>query len=301
MTSLSEVRTSPKKSRKPQTRTLALWQAIAKVAAEYDRMSVRQLYYQLVSRGAVEKTEAAYKRVCDAAVQMRLDGTLDYRKVTDGHRSRRIVDAYDGLQGALQDAADFYRRNYWRDQPVHVEVWSEKDALSGVIQPTCDDYGVPYVATRGFPSVTLLYESAQAIKETGKPAVIFYFGDHDASGQGISDGLERNLRHFDVDVTVHRMALNPDQVASFRLPTRPGKWTDSRQAGFAARFGDASVELDALPPDVLVRLVQLAITSAITDVEAWERVRDIEALEAKTLASIAVVGWVPGHRYGLTE
>ena len=154
----TEVRTSPKKARKPQRRSLALREAISDVAAEYDRLSVRQLFYQLVSRGVVEKTEHAYKRVCDAAVQMRLDGSLDFRKVTDGHRSRRLVYAHSSLHEALQSAHDLYRRNYWLDQPRHVEVWCEKDALSGVMQPVCDRYGVPYV-TRGFPSITLLYDS----------------------------------------------------------------------------------------------------------------------------------------------
>lgn len=296
MSSFAGVRTSPKKVRRPQARSLALRTAIMAIAAEYDRLSVRQLFYQLVSRGAVDKTEQAYKRTCDAAVQMRLDGTLDYRKVTDGHRSRRVVFAHAGLHDALRAAHDLYRRDYWRDQAVHVEVWSEKDALSGVIQPICDAYGAPYVATRGFPSITLLYESACAIQELGKPATIFYFGDHDASGQSISDGLERDLRHFGADVTVRRVALNPDQIAAYRLPTRPGKWTDSRQAGFAARFGDASVELDALPPDLLTRLVEGTILSLI-DAEAWQRVAAVEALEADTLASIAVAGWVPGLRY----
>ncbi len=85
------VRTSPKNTRRPQARSLPLREAIAAIAAEYDRMSVRQLFYQLVSRGVVPKTEAAYKRVCDASAQMRLDGSLDYNKIADGHRTRRTV------------------------------------------------------------------------------------------------------------------------------------------------------------------------------------------------------------------
>jgi hypothetical protein len=296
----TEVRTSPKKARKPQRRSLALREAISDVAAEYDRMSVRQLFYQLVSRGVVEKTERAYKRVCDAAVQMRLNGSLDFRKVTDGHRSRRLVYAHSSLHDALQNAHDLYRRNYWLDQPRHVEVWCEKDALSGVIAPVCDRYGVPYVATRGFPSITLLYDSAQAMTATGKPATVFYFGDHDASGHSISDGLEKTLRHFGADATVQRIALNPDLIHAYALPTRPGKLTDSRQAGFAARFGGASVELDALPPDLLTALVERSIASEI-DREAWQRIAETEALEAATLESIAMAGWVPGIWYSAPE
>ena len=145
---MSDTRTSPKKARKPQSRSLPIRAAVVKVVAEYDRMSVRQLYYQLVARGVIDKTEAAHL---------------------------------------------LYRRNYWISQPVHVEVWCEKDALTGVIQPVCERYGVTYVATRGFPSITLRYESARAIAATAKPARIFYFGDHDASGQRISANLEAEL------------------------------------------------------------------------------------------------------------
>ena len=171
----------------------------------------------------VEKTEHAYKRVCDAAVQMRLDGSLDFRKVTDGHRSRRLVYAHSSLHEALQSAHDLYRRNYWLDQPRHVEVWCEKDALSGVIAPVCDAYGVPYVATRGFPSITLLYESAQAMAADREAGTVFYFGDHDASGQSISDGLEDSLRRFGADCDVQRVALNPAQIAAYALANPTGQ------------------------------------------------------------------------------
>lgn len=297
MSTTAIVGTSPKNARIPQARNRALRDAIAAVAAEYDRLSVRQLYYQLVARGVIDKKEATYKRVCDASVQMRLDGSLDSRRIVDGHRTRRETFAHDGIGDALADAHGLYRRDFWRDQPIRVEVWSEKDALSGVLFPVADRYGVPYVATRGFPSITLRYESAQALIATGKPAVVVYVGDHDASGRAISDNLEGELRGFGADVTVERVALNPNQITAYRLPTRPGKRSDSRQAAFAARFGDASVELDALPPDILTDLVEDAIRGEI-DADAWERMAAVETLERETLASLASADWEPGVRYG---
>jgi len=297
---MTDARTSPKKARKPQARSLPIRTAIAEVAAEYDRMSVRQLYYQLVARRVIDKTEAAYKRVCDVSAQMRLDGSLDYRTIADGHRSRRIVFAHDGLGSALATMHALYRRNYWISQPVHVEVWCEKDALTGVIQPICEDYGVTYVATRGFPSITLRYESARAIVATGKAARIFYFGDHDASGQRISANLEAELRQHGADVIVERVALDPWQVNAYRLPTRPGKRSDSRHAAFAAAFGDASVELDALPPSDLVAMVEAAILSEI-DAEAWGRAVEIEELERETLASIVALPFSAGTTYQFAD
>lgn len=294
----AEIRTSPRKARKPQARSLPLRQAILAVAASYERMSVRQLYYQLVARG-LPKTETAYKRVCDAAAQLRLDGSLDYRTIVDGSRTRRPVFQHGNLGAALERAHDLYRRNHWLDQPRTVEVWCEKDALSGVIQPVCDRWGVTYVATRGFPSITLRYESAMALRDTAKPARIFYFGDHDASGRAISANLEAELRAHGADVRVARVALDPEQIADYRLPTRPGKQSDSRQAKFAAAYGNASVELDALPPSVLTWLVEEAIAGEI-DWRRWSEAERVEELERETLASIVRIPWQPGAAYTLT-
>lgn len=294
--------TSPKKARKPQEHTRQLWDAILDVAEDYERMSIRQLYYQLVSRGAIPKTEAAYKRVCDASAQLRISGELPYRKIADGHRVRRIVFAHDGISDALESAHHLYRRDMWRSQPVNVEVWSEKDALTGVIQPVCDRYGVTYVATRGFPSITLRYETAEVLKELGKPTTIYYFGDHDASGQQISTNLEAELREHGADVTVERVALTIEQVLDWALPTRPGKRTDSRHAAFVETYGsDASVELDALPPNILERLVTNAIVKGIQDIDEWQRMKDIERLERKTLASLLEVPFEAGMEYFVAD
>jgi len=296
----AEVRTSPKKARIPRQSSLPFRAAILAVAANYKRLTIRQLFYQLVVRDAIPKTEAAYKRVCDASAQMRLDGSLPYSTIADESRTRRVVYAHANLLHAIDNAHALYRRNYWLDQPVHVEVWSEKAALTGVILPTCERYGVTFVATRGFPSITLRYESARAFMDIGKPTRLFYFGDHDASGQQISANLEAELRQHGAEVVVERVALNPSQIRAHGLPTRPGKTSDSRHAAFAAQFGGASVELDALPPDVLVALVEDCIESQI-DADSWQRAKEVERLELKTFASLAAIDWTPELANAMTE
>lgn len=291
---------NPRKARKPQQRSMPLRLAIEYIAGQYETLTVRQLFYRLVSMRVIEKTEQAYKRVSDASGQMRLDGSLPYRKIVDGHRTRRITFAHDSLQDALKDAHGLYRRDYWSRQPAHLEVWCEKDALSGVIYPLCDAYGVPYVATRGFPSSTLIYESAQAMIRAGKPSVVFYFGDHDASGRCISDNLERDLRSHGADVTVKRVALEPWQIEAYSLPTRPGKSQDSRHREFIQEYGNRCVELDALPPDMLAEMIGGCIESVI-EWEEWGRMQSIENAERETLASIAALPIQAGVIYDLAE
>lgn len=283
----SNPQTSPKIARCPQARSLPLRSAISEVAEDYDRFTIRQLFYQLVSRGVVEKSERAYKRVCDAAVQMRLAGTLPFSKVVDGHRSRRRVDAWDSARELLDDAAAVYRRDFWSGQSCRVEVWCEKDALTGVIQPVCDTYGVTYVATRGFPSLTLLYESGREMAQAKVLYRVLYFGDHDASGCAIDANLAAELRRHGALVEVARIALEPDQIAAYALPTRLGKTTDTRHRRFVEMFGDSrSVELDALPPDVLTEMLVDSIEEWI-DRAAWNRLQRTEKHERETLAKYA--------------
>lgn len=283
MVMAANVRTSPKKARTPQYKTRVLWDAILAIAGAYDQpMTVRQIFYQCVSRGVIPKTEQAYKRIADATVQLRLSGELPYQKIADGTRTRRTVNSYDSLSEVLEETRHTFRRNLWRDQDHHVEVWCEKDALSGVLLPVCQYYQVPFVACRGFPSLSLRYESASEMIRSGKPATVLYLGDHDASGQSISDNLEAELRHHGADVTVERIALNPDQVRHWNLPTRPGKASDSRQQAFARRFGDASVELDALAPNVLTTIVEDAVVDYI-DADAWRSLQMTEAVQQQSL------------------
>jgi len=291
------VRTSAKKARTPQGRTLPLMDAITAIASEYDRMTIRQLYYQLVSRGSVEKTEAAYRRVCDISGQMRIAGTLPYGKIADGNRQRRAVAQWGGPAELLESATAQYRKDRWESQSWHVEVWCEKDALSGVLLPVCEQWGVTYVATRGNPSMTLIYESAMFLNALSQPTMIVYVGDHDASGRGISDRLEAQFAQHACDLLVARVALNPDQISDYRLPTRPGKTTDSQHARFAAEYGEASVEVDALPPDVLTGIVRDQIVAQI-DVPAWQAAGEAERLERQSLAdftaNLSALGIDPG-------
>jgi hypothetical protein len=281
---IAEVRSRPKKARKPQARTQILWDAISAIADEYERMTIRQLFYQLVSRGEVEKTEPAYKRVVAASGQMRIAGVLPYGKIADGSRQRRRVAQWSGPRILMEQAVAQYRKDYWLHQPEHIEVWCEKDALSGVLMPICEAYGVHYVATRGNPSITLIYESAMDMFRHSQPDTIIYLGDHDASGRGMSDRLEDQFAQHDLDLTVDRVAVNPDQITRYNLPTRWGKQSDSQQAKFAAKYGNASVEVDALPPDVLTGIVSEAITSRI-DWGKWDADQHAEAVELVSLSA----------------
>jgi hypothetical protein len=290
---------SHKRRPKRQDKTLAFWTALKRVLEPYPVISVRGAYYQAEMAGIVGKTEDDYNRVQRALLDMRRDGYLPYEKICDNSRERRSIYQCSGLRGALEDMQNTYRRNYWLDQPVHVEIWCEKDALTPIINPICQRYGVMFCAIRGFESESFTYTAAQDLREIGKPARIYYFGDHDPSGWFIANSLEEGLREFGVDVTVHPVAVNPDQIMHLRLPTRVAKRSDTRRAAFVREFGsDLCTEVDAIPPTILQDMVEQAILGEI-DRESWARVARVEELERSTLANVLEMygNVAPGTRY----
>jgi hypothetical protein len=127
-------------------------------------------------------------------------------------------------------------------------VKESEGAPAGVVYDVTEEYDVPLMVTRGYPSLSYVHDAAEAIAAQGKPAYLYYFGDYDPSGVDIAE------IHFE------RPAVNEAQIAEYQLPTRPTKATDSR----AAKFGDdRSVELDALEPSQLRAMVRVCIEQHI--------------------------------------
>jgi hypothetical protein len=228
------------------------------VAAMYP-MSVRGAFYQASTRGLVAKSEGGYRKVQRALVKMRDAGRIPWGWITDGTRTRYGVRVFDDLDDALGDVAGVYRRDLWRDSPEIVEVWLEKDALKGVVQPVIDRWRVDLMVCRGYPSLSYLHDAAEFANEAAKPLVIYYLGDYDPSGQDIPRFIYYRLGEFGVDFTLEMLAVTPGQIEAWQLPSRPTKRTDTRSRGFAAR----SVELDAVPPPQLRDLVDAAITAHV--------------------------------------
>ncbi|WP_236550453.1 hypothetical protein [Cyanobium sp. Copco_Reservoir_LC18] len=163
-------------------------------------------------------------------------------------------------------------------------------------------YDCPLMVTSGYPSLSYLRSAAETMVATGKPVVIYYFGDYDPSGADISRNIEDRLEQFLLEVNRQRqivasfppdvvmplplrfeqVAVNEWQIDGWNLPTRPTKKTDSR----AAKFGSRSVEVDAIPPDGLRQLVRSVLSLHIseTDLAAAD---EVDAMERQTLASAA--------------
>jgi hypothetical protein len=238
-----------------------------------------------MSQCLVPKSEKGYSVVQRQALKMRRSGDLPYGWITDGSRIRYKPKSYAGGQAALENTARSYRRDMWIDQQVHVEVWSEKDAIRGVVWPVTNEYDVSLLISRGFSSETFLYETAEDINDEGNDAFIYQLGDHDPSGVAAWEDIQRKLREFVepwIDLTFERLAVTPEQIVELGLPTRPTKKSDAR----AAKFAGDSVEVDAIPTPTLRGLVRDAIESHI-DPEALRLHQIAEDSEREILARIA--------------
>jgi hypothetical protein len=263
-------------------KSIALLETARDVLAAHHPMTVRQVFYQLVSRQVIENARSQYQAVSNLLVEARKDGSIPWDWIEDRLRRPRHVSMWNGLADFAAAARAAYRRNVWAGQPGYLEVWLEKDALSGIFLDAVTPYGVTLNVARGYDGWDSIHSAAGRYGD-GDGVTVLYFGDFDPSGEDMVRSLRERLAFFGCEPEVVKCALTRDDIARYNLPPDFTKRTDTRAAGFIARHGDVSVELDALPMDVLrSRLVQ-AVEMRM-DLEALERTRATEAQDKARLA-----------------
>ena len=246
-------------------------------------MTIRQLFYRLVSIGEIQNSLGCYQRVSRVMTKAREDNRCPWNWIVDRSRPAYQPSVWANPSGYAEAVKRSYRKDYWASQPVHVEVWTEKDAIIGAIEEVTEEFGVTVRVYRGFQSTTRVKEIASILRLTGKPNKVFYLGDHDPSGCCIEDeGYGRLGKHGSGDFELERLAIHKEDIKAFGLPPLRVKQTDSRTRGFLREHGPDCVELDALPPTELRRRLRDAITAAI-DADKWNRAIQVEKAE---LASI---------------
>lgn len=248
-------------------------------------MTVRQVFYQLVSQGIIDKNEAEYKNtVVRLLGLMRREGQIPFGWIADSTRWMRKPNTHSSMESLLENTARTYRRSIWDNQSAYVEVWLEKEALAGVLYKETGAWDVPLMVTRGYPSISFIHSAAETIEYEDKPVFLYYFGDHDPSGVDIPRKVEADLRDFAPGVDLHFecVAVTPTQIEEWDLPTRPTKKSDSRSKNFVGE----SVEVDAIPPATLRQLVSDCIEQHV-DTDQLEVTKLIEESERKSLRDFA--------------
>lgn len=255
---------------------------ISSYQAQGYKLSVRQLYYQLVARDMVENTERSYKRVAKIINDARCGGWMDWEAIEDRGRDIEMKYRWSSAKQIVQNAAWGFHMDMWEGQDHRPFVVVEKAALAGILEPICRKYDVPLLAARGYPSVSvvreLVLDHLKPASEDGQWPTVIHLGDHDPSGLDMTRDLDERFRLFmeslenEDDLTVDRIALTMKQVQEKKPPPNPAKTTDARFADYRKRFGIESWELDALEPAYLSTLLENKIIGFIDD-DKWEERR----------------------------
>lgn len=254
---------------------------LAEYAGQGYRLSLRQLYYQLVARGYIENSIKSYKRTGDLVSNARLAGQIDWRMIEDRGRESVVNAHWESPASIMRAAAQSFRIDRWEGQPCYVEVMVEKDALSGILQPVCSKLDIRFTANKGYSSSSAMYEASKRIIDAfdgDKEVHLFYLGDHDPSGIDMTRDIKERLALFTYDsvgIETVRLALNYDQVEQWQPPKNPAKEKDSRYQVYVEEFGASSYELDAVEPATLAQLVEEAV-QALDDQDVWGEVEERE-------------------------
>jgi len=267
-------------------------------------LTIRQLYYQFVSKGLIENNDKSYNRIKTVINNARLAGLIDWDHITDRTRYVRENNHWDSPVDIIRSAVKSFQINKWDGQEYMVEVWIEKDALVGILEAICPSLDVPYFSCRGYSSQSAMWEASQRFLgylNSGKYPILLHLGDHDPSGIDMTrDIFERLTIFLEGDVNrkweretwdhwverfddyegasdthtnnlleVRRIALNWDQVQQHSPPPNPAKISDSRSVDYISKYGAESWEVDALGPGIIVGLIRDEV-EAIRDEKKWQ-------------------------------
>jgi hypothetical protein len=275
------------------TSTRALIAVMNEIVEDYTeqgfRLTVRQLYYQLVARDIVPNTERSYQRVTSIVNDARVGGAMDWDAIEDRTRAFLRRQRWESGAQILKASSASYHIDMWSTQLQRVFVIIEKEALVGVLEPVCQALDVPILAARGYPPATVLREFAlsdivpNGMGEGDQGIVVLHLGDHDPSGIDMTRDLRDRLEMFAAQpIDLIRIALTMRQIKQRTPPPNPAKMTDSRFATYCAEYDtDNSWELDALPPAFLAELVEGQIRRRIDEVEWEERVKETEEVRER--------------------
>lgn len=275
-----------------QRKSLELLAQVQEIIMSYDfALTLRQIYYQLVSKQIIPNQQSCYAKLSRLCVLGRDEGILQEESFADRLRQVDKPDSWLDLADFMETVRNSYSKDKWQNQDAYIEIWTEKDALRSVLTEVTYSYDVSLMVARGQLSRTAIYESYERFSEkikAGKNCYLYYAGDFDPSGLSIYNSLADRIRkHGNAGeyITFERIALTPEQIEKYNLPSDPAKKKDPNYRRFVSEYGDNVVELDALPPDVLRNLIKGCIEKHL-DFELFAQVQEIELQERAELQTL---------------
>lgn len=270
---------SPRRGTRPRLDWAGVLVEAARIVESYETpVTLRQLFYRLVAAEILPNSESAYRKLSARTAEARRRGA--FPDLVDLTREIHRPGAFASPEEARAWLRGVYRRDRTEGQAVSVYLGVEKRGLVAQLSSWFEERGVPILSLGGYASQSYVGEVRADVEGQGRPSVLLYAGDHDASGEDIDRDFVERTGCWD---EVVRVALSWEQVVAHDLPPAPGKAEDSRSAAFAARHGRlVQVELDALPPDVLRELFEAEV-AARWDASLFGTSVERERLDRKAL------------------
>ena len=268
---------------------------IDEYAADWYRMTLRQLYYQLVSRDIIPNKQAEYAKISKLLTEWRMGWVVDWNAIEDRLRIPDIPYCNDSPEEAVADAIHQYRLNRQEWQSNYIEVWVEKDALSWVLKRVTGKYHINLLVNRWYASVTAIHDAYKRFKkhiDSGRNCIVLYLWDHDPSWMDMIRDLDKRVSEMlkvdDISqfFGIKPIALTMEQIEFYNPPKNPAKLTDPRAKWYIKEYGESSWEVDALEPKILNKLLTNNINESI-DIDLYNSVLEKEEEDKKILEKLS--------------
>ena len=277
--------------------TLEIIDSCSDLLEQIQPASVRAVCYKLFALGLIEDmSKVSTNRVGRILVKAREEGAIPWKYIVDGTRTGVRRPQWKDPEAFLKAVRTQYARDRWEDQSYHVELWSEKSTVEGVLAPVWEDFGITFRSLHGFNSATVVKMIADESVASDKPFVALYVGDWDPSGMYMSEAdLPTRLDDYGGCVEIARIALLEEDTSSLPSFSAHDKRGDPRYQYFLENYGDRCWELDAMSPPLLRERVSDAIARLI-DIDIWERAVRLEQQEFNSLQH-----YLDGRHFALTH
>ena len=267
---------------------MAIVEQVLAVLAQYEDylpLTIRLIFYRLVAIHGYAKTDNAYQNLITYIGRARRAGVISCDAIRDDGITEVIPLSFTGKPDFYREVdllAQGYRRDRLEGQPVRIEIWCEAAGMVPQLVEVAHPFGVTVYSCSGFDSTTFNHNAAERAS-TGTPLLVLHIGDHDFEGRHIFNSAMEDVEAWTAsmggNVRFIRVAVTPEQIEEYGLPTAPPKKPGDRR----------TCQAEALEPQVLAEIVNSEIMKHL-DFDAYRRVLNLEEVERAELIE-EVEGW----------
>lgn len=151
---------------RPNNGTLPILRFAVDFVTKYGPVTVRQVYYVLVSPEMLANTQSNYNKVVRILTRARLAGIVPFNKIVDDTREAEKTPTWNDMEAILTAAVEQYRSDWWANQPYYIEVWVEKRALRRIFLPITNRFDVHLCVGGGYQSWPMIWAAKNRLRCT---------------------------------------------------------------------------------------------------------------------------------------